>query len=271
MTMPAREPARTPGRHPDTVGRYKVLDRIGRGAMGMVYAAEDEAMGRHVAVKVMAADLEDEPEIRERFYREARITGQLNHRNIVTVFDLGEDHGHPYLVMELLHGVDLQVITLTTPGTLVDPPAVAARLAAITNDAFARVRAERPTRFLPLATLPLCDPAASTAEFVRATDQLGERPHPGTTRRVLGTNLERKSPLPTQRSIRLDNADARVVDVCNLRGHPVQLDYLEVAAGFEIFNRRSTYVESAKVESRERAADFIDSPCKLGSLDPSPV
>jgi aminocarboxymuconate-semialdehyde decarboxylase len=71
------------------------------------------------------------------------------------------------------HGVDVQVITLTTPGTHVDPPAVATRLAIITNDAFARVRTERPARFLPLATLPLCDPAASVTEFVRATDQLG--------------------------------------------------------------------------------------------------
>ena len=70
------------------------------------------------------------------------------------------------------HGVDLQVISLTTPGTHVDPPAVAARLSTITNDAFARVRAERGKRFLPLATLPLCDPAASVKEFRRATEQL---------------------------------------------------------------------------------------------------
>jgi aminocarboxymuconate-semialdehyde decarboxylase len=70
------------------------------------------------------------------------------------------------------HGVDLQIITLTTPGTHVDPPAVAAKLAAITNDAFAKVRAERRSRFLPLATLPLCDPAASRTELVRAMDEL---------------------------------------------------------------------------------------------------
>lgn len=68
-------------------------------------------------------------------------------------------------------GVDVQVISLTTPGTHVDPPAVAAKLATITNDAFARVHAERP-RFIPLATLPLCDPKASLAEFLRAIDQL---------------------------------------------------------------------------------------------------
>lgn len=71
------------------------------------------------------------------------------------------------------HRVDTQVITLTTPGTHVEPPAVAAKLAAITNDAFARVKAERAGRFTALATLPLCDPAASVTEFVRAVDDLG--------------------------------------------------------------------------------------------------
>jgi aminocarboxymuconate-semialdehyde decarboxylase len=70
------------------------------------------------------------------------------------------------------HQVDTQVITLTTPGTHVDPPPIAARLAVITNDAMARVRAERPGRFIPLATLPLCDPAASATELARALDQL---------------------------------------------------------------------------------------------------
>src|SRR5579864_6905067 len=69
-------------------------------------------------------------------------------------------------------GIDVQVISLTTPGTHVEAPAVAARLAAITNDAFARVHAERPARFVPLATMPLCDPRASVAEFVRATGPL---------------------------------------------------------------------------------------------------
>jgi aminocarboxymuconate-semialdehyde decarboxylase len=70
-------------------------------------------------------------------------------------------------------GVDRQVISLTTPGTHVETPAIAAKLAAITNDAFARVCAERPARFVALATLPLCDPAASVAEFRRATGELG--------------------------------------------------------------------------------------------------
>ena len=70
-------------------------------------------------------------------------------------------------------GVTTQVITLTTPGTHVDPAPVAVRLAAITNDAFARVAGERNGRFVPLATLPLCDPAASVRELVRSMDTLG--------------------------------------------------------------------------------------------------
>ena len=70
-------------------------------------------------------------------------------------------------------GVTTQVISLTTPGTHVDPAPVATKLAAITNDAFARVARERNGRFVPLATLPLCDPAASAGELVRSIDKLG--------------------------------------------------------------------------------------------------
>jgi aminocarboxymuconate-semialdehyde decarboxylase len=70
------------------------------------------------------------------------------------------------------HGVDTQLISLTTPGTHVEAPSVAVKLAAITNDAFARVRDDYDGRFVPLATLPLCDPAASVKEFVRSIDEL---------------------------------------------------------------------------------------------------
>ena len=69
-------------------------------------------------------------------------------------------------------GIDMQVISLTTPGTHVEAPDVAVKLAAITNDAFARVHTERPKRFTALATLPLCDPKASVDELARALDQL---------------------------------------------------------------------------------------------------
>jgi tRNA A-37 threonylcarbamoyl transferase component Bud32 len=99
--------ARAPGGLPKYVGRYRVLERIGRGAMGIVYSAIDEQLDRRVAVKLMLADFDEAPDMRERFYREARITGQLAHRNIITVFDLGDERGRPFIVMELLEGLPL--------------------------------------------------------------------------------------------------------------------------------------------------------------------
>jgi len=91
-----------------TIGRYILRDRIASGATGYVYTAHDQAMDRSVAVKLLAHDLEDEPETRERFYREARIMAQLDHPNIVRVLDIGEDNGHPYIAMELLEGLSLR-------------------------------------------------------------------------------------------------------------------------------------------------------------------
>ncbi len=105
---------------PRYIGRYRIVERIGRGTMGLVYAADDETMGRRVAIKVMMADLQEEPEVRERFYREARVTAQLTHPNIVTLFDFGEEGGHPYIVMELLNGVPLSDYLGTPPAASLD-------------------------------------------------------------------------------------------------------------------------------------------------------
>ncbi len=114
------EVPRSPSGLPQYVGRYRVVDRIGKGAMGVVYGAIDEHLGRRVAVKLMLADFEEEPELRERFYREARITGQLAHRNIVTLFDLGEEKGRPFIVMELLDGVPLADFLSTAAASSID-------------------------------------------------------------------------------------------------------------------------------------------------------
>ena len=75
--------------------------------MGVVYSAHDSLMERSVAIKVMMTDLEDDPETSTRFYREARAAGQLVHPNIITIFDMGEDDGRPFIVMELLAGQTL--------------------------------------------------------------------------------------------------------------------------------------------------------------------
>ena len=92
---------------PSRIGRYEILEELGRGAMGMVYRAKDPAMDRIVAIKTIisvALQSEQESEFRERFYREARAAGGLAHPGIVPVFDVGEHEGVPFLVMEFISG-----------------------------------------------------------------------------------------------------------------------------------------------------------------------
>src|SRR5262245_17909881 len=87
-----------------SVGKYRLLELVGRGAMGRVFAAVDDHTGRKVAIKLLNADLEDEPDIRARFFREAQAAARLGQRNVITIYDLGEDGGRPFIVMELLRG-----------------------------------------------------------------------------------------------------------------------------------------------------------------------
>jgi serine/threonine-protein kinase len=89
------------------IGKYDVLDVIGRGGMGVIYKAVDPGIGRVVAIKMMTAFLED-AELLQRFYREAQSVGKLQHPNIVTIYDLGAHDGNPYLVMEFLEGESLE-------------------------------------------------------------------------------------------------------------------------------------------------------------------
>jgi hypothetical protein len=102
------------------VGRYEIQRRLGRGGMGTVYVAHDPVLGRMVAIKVFAGDL-DVPDARERFSREARAAAALNHPNIVTVHDFGEYESQPYIVMEYVPGETMaSVIRRKAPVTIAD-------------------------------------------------------------------------------------------------------------------------------------------------------
>jgi tRNA A-37 threonylcarbamoyl transferase component Bud32/tetratricopeptide (TPR) repeat protein len=93
------------------IGKYEIVRLIGKGAMGMVYLAHDTVLDRDVALKVMAAQIADDAELKGRFEREARAVAKMAHPNIVTIFDLGSHtDGSPYIAMELLRGQDLQRI-----------------------------------------------------------------------------------------------------------------------------------------------------------------
>lgn len=93
-----------------TLGRYEILGEIGRGAMGVVYKGQDPKIRRTVAIKTLSLTEFEEseiPEIKERFFREAESAGLLNHPNIVTIYDCGEEQDLAYIAMEYLEGEDL--------------------------------------------------------------------------------------------------------------------------------------------------------------------
>ena len=92
------------GPFPATVGGFRIDRLLGRGGMGVVYAAHDPKLGRPVAVKVMRGDWLGGPVQRERFQREARAAAAVHHDHIIPVFQVGEDNGEPFLVMPLLPG-----------------------------------------------------------------------------------------------------------------------------------------------------------------------
>ncbi|RPJ72286.1 MAG: serine/threonine protein kinase, partial [Acidobacteria bacterium] len=91
----------------DRVGRYQLQGKLGEGGMGVVYKAYDPLLQRVVAVKLIAGNMDDDPDLRDRFFTEARAAGHLSHRNLVTIHDLGEEQGQPYFAMEFLEGRDL--------------------------------------------------------------------------------------------------------------------------------------------------------------------
>jgi serine/threonine protein kinase len=92
----------------ERIGRYNIEEEIGHGGFGRVYRAHDPLMNREVAIKVMSSL--DDPEMLARFRNEASSAGRLQHENIVTVYDFGEDRGRPFIVMQYMQGLDLQKV-----------------------------------------------------------------------------------------------------------------------------------------------------------------
>ncbi|MDH4233929.1 MAG: serine/threonine protein kinase, partial [Gallionella sp.] len=113
-----------PGMSKPMLGRYEIEKELGKGAMGVVYYGKDPKIGRTVAIKTMALAQEFEAdelqEVKERFFREAETAGRLNHPNIVSIYDAGEEHDLAYIAMEFLKGKDL--VAYTKPDNLLPLP-----------------------------------------------------------------------------------------------------------------------------------------------------
>jgi hypothetical protein len=105
---------------PSSIGRYEIVERVGRGGMGVLYRGRDPVLDREVAIKVMLADLSDDDEAKARFFKEARAAARLQHRNIVTVYEFGEADGNSYIAMEFLKGQSLVGRMRTPPPMTLD-------------------------------------------------------------------------------------------------------------------------------------------------------
>ncbi len=92
------------------IGKYEIVSELGQGGMGVVYLARDPFIGREVALKTISPELVADPEMLKRFYREAQSAGTLQHRNIVTIYDLGEAESRPYIAMEFIRGESFENI-----------------------------------------------------------------------------------------------------------------------------------------------------------------
>ncbi len=124
-----------PGVAKPMLGRYEIEKELGKGAMGVVYQGKDPKIGRVVAIKTMALSQEFEPDelddVKARFFREAETAGRLNHPNIVTMYDAGEEHDLAFIAMEFLKGRDLA--TYAKQGSLLPIPTVLGIMARVAD------------------------------------------------------------------------------------------------------------------------------------------
>ena len=169
--------------NPEKIGRYQILERVGKGGMGVLFRGVDSVLDREVAIKLMLLDFSsDADEMRPRFYREAKAVAKLQHPNIVTVFEFAEEQGTPYIVMEFLRGMSLaERMTSAVPLTLDDKLNIVAQLSSALSYAHEQGVVHRDVKpanvfILPDGTVKLLDfgvAKLTTSTLTRQGDVLG--------------------------------------------------------------------------------------------------
>ncbi|MBN9521499.1 protein kinase [bacterium] len=184
--------ARRDAKIPRTFGRYRIQDCLGRGGMGAVFRAHDTQLDRVVALKVPFLG-DDGAETRQRFFREARAAATLHHANICPVYDVGEEHGQPYLTMAFVEGRSLaKVLTDGPPVAPVQAALLVRKLALAMQEAHAHGVVHRDLKPANVMLRPGGDPVVMDFGLARRGD---DRASEGLTRQgdVIGT-LEYMSP-----------------------------------------------------------------------------
>ena len=249
----------------ETLGLYKILDRIGAGAMGDVYRARDTRLGRTVAITVLSPDIAGHPGRRERFVSEARVVATLSHPNIAALYEVGDEQGRLFLVCEFVPGETLRTVTSGRPMN----PRRAIDLAVQIGDALADAHAQGLLHadLRPLRTVAYMSPEQALGEQVdQRTDIFslgtvlfemltGALPFTATTSSALALQIV-QAPAPAPSSVRKSLPQELDVIVGKALAKSLEQRY-EAAATFAAELRSVAAILDVRNEGSEPASTLI--------------